>query len=84
MPKEKSGMIFKVVSIGVIAVAASVIGKFVGREVAQQELKSSSNITKSSVQQLDLQQGASTLTDLNVYQDDKFPFSIQYPKGWIK
>ena len=82
--KEKTGMLRKAITIGLIVVIAYVIGKFIGRNVAREEQGSGASITKSSPPQLDLQQGASTLADLNIYQDDKFPFTVNYPKGWLK
>lgn len=75
-------MIKKVFIIEVILVVTFACGTFLGCTTVSPEVNSRSNVTKSSDQPLDLQQGVSQPTDLNVYHDDKFPFTIAYPKDW--
>lgn len=75
-------MIKKVFIIEVTLAVTLAYGTFPGRTTVSQEVNSRGNLTKSSDQTLDLQQGVSRRTDLNVYRDDKFPFTIAYPKDW--
>lgn len=75
-------MIKKVFIIEVILAVTFACGTLPGRTTVPQEVNSRSDVAKSSDQPLDLQQGVSQRTDLNVYHDDKFPFTIVYPKDW--
>lgn len=74
-------MIRKASKIGVMIVVTSAYATSIGWAGAQRESKSS-GAARPVVRPLDLQQGAGQLRDLNIYRDDKFPFTILYPNDW--
>jgi hypothetical protein len=75
-------VIKKVFMIEVVLAVTFAFGTFLGCTTASQEANPRGDVTKPSDEPLDLQQGASARTDLNVHRDDKFPFTIAYPKDW--